>query len=84
MKKSAYVRFSVTLLLLAAMLSPTAVFAGGKDGKRHFKAGMVAEAAEQWDKAAEEFALAIIDSPKTRNNLLHYRRSLFMASLRAS
>jgi general secretion pathway protein D len=78
MKKSAYVRFSITLLLLFSLLSPTAVLAG--DGKKHFKEGMKAEAAEQWDKAAEEFALAVTDSPKNPEYLLHYRRSLFMAS----
>ena len=78
MKKSAYVRFSVTLLLLFSLLSPTAALAG--DGKKHFKEGMKAEAAEQWDKAAEEFALAVTDSPKNPEYLLHYRRSLFMAS----
>ena len=78
MKKSAYVRFSITLLLVFAMLSPTAVLAG--DGKKHFKAGMKAEDSEQWDKAAEEFALAITDNPKNPEYLLHYRRSLFMAS----
>jgi general secretion pathway protein D len=78
MKTSAYVRFSVTLLLLISLLSPTAALAG--DGKKHFKEGMKAEAAEQWDKAAEEFALAVTDSPKNPEYLLHYRRSLFMAS----
>jgi general secretion pathway protein D len=78
MNKSAYVRFSVTLLLLISLLSPTAALAG--DGKKHFKEGMKAEAAEQWDKAAEEFALAVTDSPKNPEYLLHYRRSLFMAS----
>jgi general secretion pathway protein D len=78
MKKSAYVRFSVTLLLLISLLSPTAALAG--DGKKHFKEGMKAEAAEQWDKAAESFALAVTESPKNPEYLLHYRRSLFMAS----
>ncbi len=78
MKKSAYVRFSITLLLVFSMLSPMAVLAG--DGKKHFKEGLKAEDAEQWDKAAEEYALAITDSPKNPEYLLHYRRSLFMAS----
>jgi general secretion pathway protein D len=78
MKKSAYVRFSITLLLVFSLLSPMAVLAG--DGKKHFKEGKKAEDAEQWDKAVEEFALAITDSPKNPEYLLHYRRSLFMAS----
>ena len=79
MKNSAYVRFSIVLLLLFSMLSPMAVLASG-DGKKHFKEGAKAEDAEQWDKAAEEYALAITDSPKNPEYLLHYRRSLFMAS----
>jgi general secretion pathway protein D len=65
-------------LLLISLLSPTAALAG--DGKKHFKEGMKAEAAEQWDKAAEEFALAVTDSPNNPEYLLHYRRALFMAS----
>ncbi|HXH70554.1 MAG TPA: hypothetical protein VNI60_09515, partial [Pyrinomonadaceae bacterium] len=78
MNKSAYVRFSITLLLLFSLLSPTAVLAG--DGKKHYKEGKKAEDAEQWDKAAEKYALAVTDSPKNPEYLLHYRRSLFMAS----
>lgn len=79
MKKTAYVHFSITLLLVFSMLSPMAVLAAG-DGKKHYQAGKRAEDAEQWDKAAEEYALAVTDSPKNPEYLLHYRRSLFMAS----
>ncbi len=79
MKNSAYTRFSITLLLVFSMLSPMAVLAGG-DGKKHYKEGIKAEDAEQWDKAVEEYALAVTDSPKNPEYLLHYRRSLFMAS----
>ena len=70
MKKSAYVRFSITMFLLFSLLSPTAILASDgdkgsdKDGKKHFKAGMKAEDSEMWDKAAEEFALAIIEDSK--------------------
>ncbi|MGI8788992.1 MAG: secretin N-terminal domain-containing protein [Pyrinomonadaceae bacterium] len=82
MKKSAYVRFSITLFLLAAMLAPTTILAAAPDGngKKHFKTGMTAEDAEQWDKAAEEFALAIVDDPKNPEYRLHYQRALFNAS----
>lgn len=79
MKQSAYARFSITLFLLVALLSPTAVLAA-PDGKKHFKAGMTAESAEQWDKAAEEFALAIVDDPKNPEFRLHYQRAIFNAS----
>ncbi len=79
MKKSAYVQYSLTLFLLAAMLLPTVVLASG-DGKKHFKAGMKAEVSEVWDKAAEEFALAVVEDPKNPEYRLHYQRALFNAS----
>lgn len=79
MKKSAYTRFSLTLLLIFAMLSPTTILAAG-DGKKYFKEGMKYEASEEWDKAAENFALAVMESPKNPEYRLHYVRSLFNAS----
>jgi general secretion pathway protein D len=72
-------RFSLTFLLIFAMLSPAAVLAAG-DGKKHFRKGMDQEAAEAWDQAAEEFALAVSESPKNPEYRLHLQRSLFMAS----
>ncbi len=79
MKKSAYVRFSITIFLLLSMLSPTAVLAKG-DGKKLFKEGLKHEYSEEWDKAVEKFALAIIDSPRNPEYRLHYQRALFYAS----
>ena len=79
MKKSTYLSFFVTLLLIFSMLSPVAAAAFG-DGKKHFSEGMKHESAEQWDKAVEEFALAVSDSPKNPEYRLHLTRSLFMAS----
>ena len=80
MKKSAYVRFTLCLFLLISMLSPTAVLALGDDGKKHFKEGLKAEVAEQWDKAVEQFALAVAETPKNAEYRLHYQRALFNAS----
>ena len=81
MKKSAYVRFSITMFLFLSLLSPTIILAGGSsDGKKHFKEGMKAEDTETWDKAVEEFALAIVDDPKNPEYRLHYQRALFNAS----
>lgn len=79
MKKSNHARFFVVLVLLVSLLSPMSVLAGG-DGKKHFKEGMKYEAAEQWDKAVEEFALAVADSPKNPEYRLHLVRALFNAS----
>lgn len=81
MKKSAYVRFSITMFLLITLLSPTIILAGGdKDGKKHFKEGMKAENYEVWDVAVEQFALAIVEDPKNPEYRLHYQRALFNAS----
>jgi tetratricopeptide (TPR) repeat protein len=61
------------------MLSPAAVLALG-DGKKHFKEGSKQEAVEAWDRAAEEFALAVNESPKNPEYRLHLIHALFMAS----
>ncbi|MGB7209330.1 MAG: secretin N-terminal domain-containing protein [Pyrinomonadaceae bacterium] len=79
MKRSIYVRFSLTFLLVFSMLSPAAVLAMG-DGKKRFKKGMAHEAAEVWDQAAEEFALAVAEDPKNPEYRLHLQRALFNAS----
>ncbi len=79
MKRSMYVRFSLTFLLVFSMLSPTAILAFG-DGKKFFKTGMKHEAAELWDQAAEQFALAVTEDPKNPEYRLHLQRSLFNAS----
>ena len=79
MKTSIPVRFFVTLLLVGSMLSPISAFAF-YDGKKHFSEGMKFEVSEQWDKAAEEFALAVSDNPKNPEYRLHLARSLFNAS----
>jgi len=79
MKRSLYVRFSLSFLLVFSMLCPAAVLAMG-DGKKHFKTGMKHEDAQQWDQAAEAFALAVADNPKNPEYLLHLQRALFNAS----
>ena len=79
MKKSIYFRFSLSFMLMLALLSPTAILAAG-DGKKHFNLGMKYETSEEWDKAVEEFALAITENPKNPEYRLHYIRSLFNAS----
>ena len=77
-----YVRFSLTSLLVFSLLAPTAVLAFG-DGKKHFKAGMKAEYAEQWDQAAESFALAVAEDPKNPE-YRHICSELFSAPRRCT
>jgi general secretion pathway protein D len=78
MKIPVSVRFSTSFLLILCLLAPISALAG--DGKKHFKEGMKAEVAEQWDKAVEAFALAVADNPKNAEYRLHYIRALFNAS----
>ncbi|MBK8464551.1 MAG: hypothetical protein IPL32_01855 [Chloracidobacterium sp.] len=80
MKRSIHVRVFISLLLLLSLMSPVATLAAFGDGKKHFKQGMKHEYAEEWDKAVEEFALAVSDDPKNPEYRLHLTRSLFNAS----
>jgi general secretion pathway protein D len=79
MKSRAFVRYSFTLLVLASLMSPLTAL-GAVDHKKHFKEGLKFETSEEWDKAAEEFALAVVESPKNPEYRLHLRRALFNAS----
>ncbi len=79
MKKSIHLRFVLGVFLVFAMLSPTSVLAFD-DAKKYFSQGMKHEAAEEWDKAVEQFALAVSDNPKNPEYRLHLVRSLFNAS----
>lgn len=67
--------FLVTLCLL---LTPISVLA--KKGEKNFRRGLQYEASGQWDKAAQEFALAVAADPSDGEFLLHYQRALFSAS----
>lgn len=79
MKRSIHVRFLISFALLLSLLSPVSTLAF-VDGKKYFKQGMKHEAAEEWDKAVEQFALAVSDSPRNAEYRLHLVRSLFNAS----
>ena len=79
MKRSGFLRYSFTLLVFVSLMSPFTVLGAG-DHKKHFNEGMKYEDAEEWDKAAEAFALAVVESPKNPEYRLHLRRSLFNAS----
>ncbi len=79
MRKTSSIRFVLCFVLLASLLSPTAVLAFG-DGKKFFKEGLRLAVLEDWDKAVEQFALAVSENPKNPEYRLHYQRALFMAS----
>jgi general secretion pathway protein D len=79
MKSFARARSFVALLLVVFLVaSPLVVLA--KKGEKNFKRGIQFEQAQQWDKAAQEFALAVAAAPADTEYQLHYRRAIFNAS----
>ena len=71
-------RVFVSLLLTFCLLVlPATAFA---KGDKHFKEGMRLEAAQQWEKAAQEFTLAVAADPSNLEYQLHFRRASFNAS----
>jgi len=71
---------SIVALVIVTCLLAVPVSAFGKKGKDHFDRGMKYEQAQQWEKAAQEFTLALAADPSNVDYLLHYRRSIFNAS----
>lgn len=69
----------LTLMIVTCMLAlpMTALASKGKD---HYNRGMDYERAQQWEKAAQEFTLALAADPGNVDYQLHYRRAIFNAS----
>lgn len=79
MKKNTEARILVSLLVTFCLLIlPATAFA--KKGERNFKQGMQYEEAQQWEKAAQEFTLAVAADPHNLEYQLHFRRASFNAS----
>src|SRR2546421_1494979 len=69
----------LALAIVGCLLAlPMSVFAN--KGKDHFNHGMKYEQAQQWEKAAQEFTLAMAADPSNVDYQLHYRRACFNAS----
>src|SRR5207253_2647555 len=71
---------SIIALVIVTCMLAVPVSAFGKKGKDNFNQGMRYEQAQQWEKAAQEFALALAADPSNVDYQLHYRRSIFNAS----
>ncbi len=71
-------RLSSVLVAACLLAAPAAAY--GSKGDKHFKRGLEFEAAQSWEKAAEEFSLAVASAPSNAEYQLHYRRALFNAS----
>ncbi|HEY9282688.1 MAG TPA: hypothetical protein VIP46_04455, partial [Pyrinomonadaceae bacterium] len=79
MKHSVHARpFASLLVVICLLAAPVAVLA--KKGEKNFKRGVEHEKAQQWERAAQEFALAVAANPSEMEFQLHYRRALFNAS----
>src|SRR5436190_12099755 len=69
----------LALAIVAAMLAlPMSAFA--RKGKDAYNRGLDYERAQQWEKAAHEFTLALAEDPGNVDYQLQYRRSIFNAS----
>src|SRR5689334_11690651 len=73
-----YFKFASVLLSVCLLASNIAAFV--PKGQKNYKQGLQYEAAQQWEKAAEEFSLAVAAEPSNSEYQLHYRRAVFNAS----
>src|SRR4051812_13358349 len=70
--------FASLLVVFCLLVAPMTAFA--KKGEKNYKQGLKYESAQQWEKAAEEFTLAVAADPSNTEYQLHYRRAVFNAS----
>jgi general secretion pathway protein D len=80
MKRSAIHARSFAALLVVFCLLAAPMTALAKKGDKNYKLGLQYESAQQWEKAAQEFTLAVAADPSNVEYQLHYRRSVFNAS----
>ena len=74
------IRNPIISLIVMFCLFAVPMTAFAKKGRDHFKRGLKHEQAQQWEKAAQEFTLALASDPSNAEFQLHYRRALFNAS----
>jgi general secretion pathway protein D len=79
MARTLKIQQMVALALALTLAAPIATFAA--DGKKHFKEGLKYEDNRQWDKAAQEFALAYSEKPSNVEYTLHLQRALVNAAI---
>lgn len=75
MKSRVFVSLLLTFCLLVL---PATAFA--KKGDKHYKEGLRYEMTLQWERAAQEFTLAVAADPSNMEYQLHFRRASFNAS----
>jgi general secretion pathway protein D len=72
--------FRLASVTLSIWLLAAPALAFTPKGQKNYRAGLDYEASQQWEKAAEEFSLALAAEPSNSEYQLHYRRALFNAS----
>src|SRR3989440_7462512 len=80
MKRTSSNARALSSLLVVFCLLATPMTALAKKGDKNFKQGVKYETAQQWEKAAQEFTLAVAADPSNTEYQLHYRRAVFNAS----
>jgi tetratricopeptide (TPR) repeat protein len=79
MKNLARSRSLASLIVIISLLAMPVV-ALAKKGEKYYNQGIVYEKAQQWEKAAEQYALAVAANPADTEYQLRYRRAIFNAS----
>src|SRR5918912_2903951 len=82
MKYKASFARAVAALAVVFCLLATPLVALAKKGEKNYNRGVEYERMQQWERAAQEFALAVAASPSDIEYQLHYRRAVFNASQR--
>lgn len=75
------IRRTLALFLSLCLLLPGTALASGGKGKKNFNEGKKYEATQQWDLAAQAYALAVSAEPNNPEYRLNYLRALQQASL---
>lgn len=81
MNKMIVLKRLVVLLITICLVCPGAALAAGKSGKKNFREGVKYETLQQWDIAAQQYALAVAAEPNNPEYKLRYLRALQQASL---
>jgi general secretion pathway protein D len=77
-QEHSFFRIASVVLSLCLLSSNAAAFTS--KGQKNYKNGLGYESAQQWERAAEEFSLAVAAEPSNTEYQLHYRRAVFNAS----
>ncbi|HEY0405229.1 MAG TPA: secretin N-terminal domain-containing protein, partial [Pyrinomonadaceae bacterium] len=80
MKISIRLRSLASLIVVFCLLAAPMTAFAAKKGEKNYKQGLQYEAAQQWERAAQEFTLAVAADPANTEYQLHYRRAVFNAS----